>query len=67
MAHAGKPPWGHLVAINCETRERSPWRVPLGTVEGVSAKTDQPNLVARIVANGMIFLGRDYGRDVSRL
>ncbi len=51
-----KPPWGTLSAINVNTGEIA-WRVPLGTVEGVSAKTGSPNLGGTIVANGLIFVG----------
>jgi len=61
-----KPPWGTLSAINVNTGEIA-WRVPLGTVEGVSAKTGSPNLGGTIVANGLIFVRRDHGREVSRV
>ena len=51
-----KPPWGTLNAVNMNTGEIA-WKVPLGTMEGISGKPGSPNLGGTIVANGLIFVG----------
>jgi membrane-bound PQQ-dependent dehydrogenase (glucose/quinate/shikimate family) len=51
-----QPPWGTLNAINVDTAEIA-WKVPLGALPGLPAKTGTPNLGGTIVTGGLVFIG----------
>jgi quinoprotein glucose dehydrogenase len=52
-----KPPWGTLNAIDANTGEIA-WKVPLGTVAGLTSETGSPNLGGSLAtAGGLVFIG----------
>jgi len=52
-----KPPWGTLNAVDVNKGEIV-WKVPLGSVDELKAKTGTPNLGGSIVtAGGLVFIG----------
>ncbi len=52
-----KPPWGTLNAVDVNSGEIV-WKVPLGSVDELKAKTGTPNLGGSIVtAGGLVFIG----------
>ena len=51
-----QPPWGTLNAIDVNTGEIA-WKVPLGTVAGLPAKTGTPSLGGSIVSGSLVFVG----------
>jgi glucose dehydrogenase len=51
-----QPPWGTLNAIDVDTGKIA-WKVPLGVMPGLPAKTGTPSLGGTIVTGGLVFIG----------